>query len=119
MQVEVPALEVDLSEFASAHASGAMVVDVRQPYEYQRGHVAGASLIPLGELARRAGEIPAGEEVYVICATGSRSLSAAMHLIGRGHRAVSVRGGTLAWMRSGRPVVMGSDPGERSLGPDA
>lgn len=104
-------MEVDLSEFADAHSRGAVVVDVRQPHEYQLGHVAGASLIPLGELARRAAEIPAGKEVYVICATGSRSLAAAMHLIGRGHRAVSVRGGTLAWVRSGRPVVVGFEPG--------
>jgi hypothetical protein len=43
-------LEVDLDAFAVAHACGAVVIDLREPYEYASGHVPGARLIPLGSL---------------------------------------------------------------------
>jgi rhodanese-related sulfurtransferase len=43
-------LEVDLDAFAMAHACCAVVIDLREPYEYASGHVPGARLIPLGSL---------------------------------------------------------------------
>ena len=55
----------------------AVVVDVRETWEYARGHVPGARLISLGELARRAEELDPAAPVAVICATGGRSQSAA------------------------------------------
>ncbi len=102
-------IEVDLDAFAEAHSAGATVLDVRNPDEYEEGHVPGAVLLPLGELAGRLGEVPAADPLYVICAAGGRSLQAARALDGAGYRAVSVSGGTKAWVASGRPVVEGSD----------
>lgn len=99
--------EVDLDTFADAHAQGATVLDVRNPDEYQDGHVAGAVLIPLGELAARQAEIPTADPLYVICASGGRSLQAARALAGAGYRALSVAGGTKGWVAAGRPVVTG------------
>src|SRR3954447_5114383 len=98
-------LEVSLDTFAEAYGEGATVLDVRRPDEYQAGHVAGAVLIPLDELAARPHEIPRAEPLYVICAVGGRSLTAAGALVQAGYPAVSVAGGTRAWIEQGRPVV--------------
>jgi rhodanese-related sulfurtransferase len=103
-------LEVDLETFAGAHAAGAVVLDVRNPDEYESGHVAGAVLIPLGELAGRQDEIPEGDPVYVICAVGGRSLQATKAMVGAGYPAVSVKGGTKGWIELGHPVVTGTSP---------
>jgi rhodanese-related sulfurtransferase len=103
-------LEVDLETFAGAQAAGAVVVDVRNPDEYEAGHVPGAKLLPLGELAARQDEIPDGDPIYVICALGGRSLVATKALVGAGYHAVSVAGGTKAWIEQGRPFVTGDRP---------
>ena len=100
-------LEVDLDAFAIAHAGGAVVIDVREPYEYASGHVAGATLVPLASLPAHAAGLPSDQPVYIICATGNRSLAAARFLGGRGVDAKSVAGGTSRWMARGLPVVSG------------
>lgn len=79
-----------------------VVVDVREPWEYQRGHVPGALLIPLGQLASRFGELDPERPVAVICASGNRSQSAAALLGQNGFKTIyNVSGGTSAWKRSG------------------
>jgi rhodanese-related sulfurtransferase len=107
----VPSLEVDLETFSSAHASGATVLDVRNPDEYETAHVPGAVLIPLPELAARQEEIPDGDPLYVICAVGGRSLTATKALVDAGYNAVSVAGGTNGWIERGGPVVTGDSVG--------
>ncbi|MEV4701724.1 rhodanese-like domain-containing protein [Actinoplanes sp. NPDC049316] len=99
--------EVDLATFATRHGEGAVVIDVREPFEYASGHVPGAEAVPLSRLAARAGGLPRGVPVYVICASGNRSLMAAEHLRRAGVDAWSVAGGTAAWQRAGHPVVRG------------
>jgi rhodanese-related sulfurtransferase len=99
--------EVDLPAFAAAHAGGATVIDVREPYEYTAGHVPGARLVPMEQLPRHADELRRNAAVYVICASGNRSLAAADYLSRLGVRAYSVAGGTGGWQRSGRPLVRG------------
>lgn len=99
--------EVDTARLAIALAEGAVVIDVRMPDEYVKGHVPGAVLIPLPELGQRIDEVPAGEQVYVICAVGGRSLTAAQALNNAGRDTVSVAGGTRAWVAEGRPVHTG------------
>jgi rhodanese-related sulfurtransferase len=103
-------IEVDLDTFAAAHEAGAVVLDVRNPDEYESGHVSGAVLIPLPELGNRRDEIPEGDPVYVICAMGGRSLQATKAMVQAGYRAVSVVGGTKGWIEQGRPVVTGMSP---------
>jgi rhodanese-related sulfurtransferase len=109
MSDDFPSLEVDLDAFSEAHASGAPVLDVRNPDEYETAHVAGAFLIPLAELAARQDEIPDGDPLYVICAVGGRSLTAAKALVDAGYHAVSVAGGTNGWIERGWPVVNGAN----------
>ncbi|MEU4421557.1 rhodanese-like domain-containing protein [Actinoplanes sp. NPDC024001] len=98
--------EVDVVTFA-AHRDGAVVIDVREPFEYLSGHVPGAELVPLARLAARIGDLPKDRPVYVICASGNRSLTAAGLLHRAGIDAWSVAGGTAAWQRAGHPVVRG------------
>jgi rhodanese-related sulfurtransferase len=98
-------LEVDIPTFAAAQPGGATVIDVREPFEYAEEHVPGARLMPLGHLTSWVSELPAHSPVYVICASGARSLAAAEFLARAGIDARSVAGGTGAWRRSGRPVV--------------
>jgi len=105
-----PNLEVDLGAFATAHAAGATVLDVRNPDEYETAHVRGAVLIPLPELSARRDEIPAGDPLYVICAVGGRSLTAAKALVDAGYPAVSVAGGTNGWIEGGGVGVTGGEP---------
>ncbi len=99
--------EVGFDELADALASGALLVDVRMPDEYAVVHVPEAVLIPLPELATRAREVAKEGRVYVICASGGRSLVAAEALNQAGWDAVSVAGGTKGWATEGRPVSRG------------
>ncbi len=102
--------EIDVQRLAELQQEGAWVLDVRQPDEYEAGHVAGAHLIPLGELATRHTEVPTDREVYVICGHGGRSAAATEALNGAGYRAVNVAGGTQGWIAAGNPVVTGPVP---------
>jgi rhodanese-related sulfurtransferase len=99
--------EVDQASFAAALRDSAVVIDVREPYEYVTGHVPGARLVPVGQLTGAVAELPRTGRVYVICATGNRSLAAADFLAANGLDAWSVAGGTLAWSRNGNPLVPG------------
>lgn len=100
--------EIDLDTFAARRQDGAYVIDVREPDEYVGGHVPGALLMPLGTLAGRASALPADRPIFVVCASGNRSKRAAAALGQAGLEAISVSGGTSAWITSGRPVVTGS-----------
>nr|WSY56909.1 rhodanese-like domain-containing protein [Streptomyces sp. NBC_00886] len=101
------AREVTQETFAAAWGDGGLVVDVREAGEYAAGHVPGARLMPLRTVPARCGELPADRPVFVICASGNRSRSAADSMNSRGIDAYSVAGGTSAWARGGRPVVAG------------
>jgi rhodanese-related sulfurtransferase len=103
--------EVDIDQFAQAHAEGATVIDVREAREYVGGHVPGSELIPMGYVPSQMGRLSKDEPLYVICRSGNRSLAIADFLIASGYDARSVAGGTVAWVRSGRPVVEGREPG--------
>ncbi|MEO5981704.1 MAG: rhodanese-like domain-containing protein [Pedococcus sp.] len=102
--------EATLEEFATAHAEGATVIDVREGGEYVAGHVPGAVLVPMGQLPSRTGELDRSRAVYVVCASGNRSGAMTDYLVHTGFQALSVAGGTSAWVSSGRPVVTGLQP---------
>ena len=99
-------LEIDVEEFAASRGRG-FLVDVREPDEYVAGHVPGAVLIPMSQLANRLGEIDKSSPVFVICASGKRSSAMTDLLRSAGFDAVSLAGGTGAWERSGRPLEGG------------
>ena len=101
--------EVDIEAFAAAREGGALVLDVREAFEFAAGHVLGAQWIPLGMLPGSLGTLPRDREVMVICASGNRSQVGAELLTRAGFDAVSVRGGTAAWSQSGRELAVGTD----------
>jgi rhodanese-related sulfurtransferase len=82
-----------------------VVIDVREPFEWEAGHAAGAVHIPLGDLAARIDDVPREAPVYVICAAGGRSLQGAALLERHGIEAVNVTGGMTAWQQAGLPIV--------------
>ena len=106
--------EVGLEEVGAAWQDGATVLDVGNPGEYLEKHVPGAVLVPLPELGERLDDVPAGRPLYVICARGGRSRSAAEAMrLQLGWEVLNVSAGTEGWAESGRPLVAGPDPGER------
>ena len=82
------------------NAKRPLVIDVRQPEEYRRGHIIGSKLIPLGELGQRLKELPKDKEIVCVCASGSRSRSATKLLIREGYNAFDMSGGMLTWARA-------------------
>jgi rhodanese-related sulfurtransferase len=85
------------------------ILDVREPQEYsgELGHVAGSALIPLKELADRAGELQAhkGSPIVVVCRSGVRSTTAAAILEGLGFEHVfNMQGGMVDWNDRRLPV---------------
>lgn len=74
------------------------LIDVRQPKEYEAGHLAGAMLIPLKDLPDRLVGLDKNKPVLVYCAIGGRSKAAAQFLAGRDFREVyNLAGGIKAW----------------------
>lgn len=85
---------------------GAIVLDVREDKEYAAGHLANSRHIPVGQLDSRAGELPAGKPVVVVCASGSRSGRAAAALRKGGRADVfCLDGGVSGWQQAGLPLV--------------
>lgn len=77
--------------------SPVQLVDCRERWEWDLGHIRGAAHIPLGELPDRAEELDARMPIVVYCHAGVRSVHAALLLEQLGLRADSMRGGTEAW----------------------
>lgn len=106
---EVPSCSTEdlLQLTRAACVGGYLLLDVRQPEEYERGHLPGAELVPLGELPDRIAELPRDRTVVVYCRTGQRSAAATILLRDHGHpHAVNLVGGILAY----RGAVVGSRP---------
>lgn len=75
-----------------------LLLDVRQPEEYQAGHIPGATLIPLGELEFRFGELDRSSKIVTYCRAGHRSNAAAVELCRLGFKDVyHLAGGILGW----------------------
>jgi rhodanese-related sulfurtransferase len=103
----VPTIRVPELQEKRQNGRPPVVLDVRQPLEYRSGHIAGAKLIPLGDLDKRLNELPRDREIVCICATGHRSIPAANKLISAGYRAINLENGMLAWRAARLPVVKG------------
>lgn len=95
-----PPLEIEVETFDRCRRDDPppVVVDVREPWEVAICGFREAAVIPLGDLAGRAAEVPADRPVVVVCHTGLRSLRAAEFLRSRGRPLTSsLRGGVEAW----------------------
>jgi phage shock protein E len=81
------------------------LIDVREPYEYEAGHIPGITLIPMGDIASRLNEIPTDKEVIITCRSGNRSGQVADYLRAQGFTNVhNMEGGILAWEAAGFEV---------------
>jgi rhodanese-related sulfurtransferase len=102
-------LEVDVAEASRLRDAGAFVLDVREPSEWAVGHIPGATLIPLGQLASRTAEVPSDRQVVVVCHSGNRSAQGRDILLAAGFPSVtSMAGGMSAWTAAGNETVTGS-----------
>lgn len=100
--------EISVTEAASMRDAGAFILDVRQPEEWVEGHIPGATLIPLGELASRVSEVPQGQEIVVVCRSGNRSQQGRDILLQAGFEQVtSMAGGVNQWAAAGYDTVSG------------
>jgi len=81
-----------------------VIVDVREPHEWDIAHIEGARLIPLGELAARVHELDSADQIVLHCKTGARSARALEFLRGIGFRKLkNLKGGINAWAREVDP----------------
>ena len=96
--------EVSREEAQRLLGDGAQLVDVRADHEWEAGRIAGATHLPLDELAGRAGEIDQGRPVVVYCRGGNRSSMAAAALTAAGYDAVKLSEGIVGWSEQGLPL---------------
>jgi len=99
-------LEVSVDDADELRQAGALVLDVREPAEWATGHIEGATLISLGELEARVGELPRDRDIVVVCRSGNRSAQGRDVLLAAGFAAVtSMAGGMTDWIAAGLPVT--------------
>ena len=100
-----------LEELAGEHPGSVQILDVREPAEFTGplGHITGAVLIPLGELAERADELARDRPIVALCRAGGRSAQATIILQQAGFKDVAnLTGGMLRWRAEGHAVDGGS-----------
>jgi rhodanese-related sulfurtransferase len=85
--------------------SALFLLDVREPHEWEAGHIAGAVHIPMGELVERLAEVPHDRDVIAVCRSGNRSAAVTAYLTQAGWAVRNLDGGMLAWQEQGRPMV--------------
>jgi rhodanese-related sulfurtransferase len=83
---------------------GLTVLDVREPFEWEGGHIEGALHIPMNELPERIAEVGDGQTL-VVCKVGGRSGQVVGWLAEQGYDVVNLEGGMLDWAAAGRPMV--------------
>jgi rhodanese-related sulfurtransferase len=96
--------EVSRDEAQKLIGDGAQLVDVRADHEWEAGRIAGATHLPLAELAQRAGKIEKERPVIVYCRGGNRSSMAAAALADAGYDAVKLTEGITGWSEAGLPL---------------
>jgi len=81
------------------------VIDVREPYERDAGHIEHTRHVPLAELSAHAHSVERERAVVFYCRAGSRSLMAAQAFRAAGFDAYTMTGGLLRWAAEGRPLA--------------
>lgn len=85
--------------------SDVVVLDVREQWEYNEGHIPGVVHIPMNDIPGRLAEIPTDQTVIVTCRSGNRSGQVSAFLRDQGFTNIhNLNGGILAWQSAGLPV---------------
>lgn len=100
------AQEVTIDQLEQALAADAFVMDVREEWEFESGHVPNAHHIPLNSIPEQLTTLPREQQIWIICQSGGRSMTAANYLEAQGFDVVSVAGGTGSWIASGKQVSL-------------
>lgn len=91
---------------ADASRPRPQLVDVREPWEFERCHIAGARLMPMRGVPARLDELDPDAELVIVCHHGVRSHQVAMFLERQGfERVINLAGGVAAWARDVDPAM--------------
>jgi rhodanese-related sulfurtransferase len=83
---------------------GVVILDVREQYEWDDGHVPGSLHIPMAEIPSRYGELPADADLVVLCHVGARSARVTGWLNQQGIACRNLDGGIVAYAAAGLPI---------------
>ena len=105
---EPPVPEITVEDLKARQDRGDkfVLLDVREPFEYDIARIPGSTLIPLGELPSRMSELDSADEIVIHCKVGGRSAKALRQLQKAGFgKLLNVEGGILAWAERVDPSV--------------
>ena len=99
-------IDIDPAELAEwrERQPDLQVIDVRERYEREAGHIGGSRHIALAELSSQAPSVERERPVVFYCRVGARSEMAAQAFRTAGYEAYSMRGGLVRWAQEGRPL---------------
>lgn len=106
--ITIPEVTPEKMQEAAENKSGALIIDVRTPEEYARGHIASSQLIPIDDLPQKIADVVPDKNalVYVYCFSGSRSAPAVQLMLRTGYKNVyHMPSGLLAWRQKGFPLT--------------
>ncbi|WP_019626430.1 rhodanese-like domain-containing protein [Thioalkalivibrio sp. ALJT] len=97
---------VELRDYLQQTDTPPLLLDVREPWEFQRCHIEGSRLLPMGQIPSATGELDPGIETVVICHHGVRSRQVAWFLERTGFtNVINLTGGIDAWARDVDPAM--------------
>ncbi|HEY7891463.1 MAG TPA: rhodanese-like domain-containing protein [Solirubrobacteraceae bacterium] len=105
--VDLNKIDIEPAQLAgllAAEARGVQVIDVREPYEREAGHIAGTRHIPMAALSEQAATLQKERPVIFYCRVGARSTMAAQAFRAAGFQALSMSGGLVRWADEKRPL---------------
>ena len=107
MYAPIPAVDVKATS-EMKERDDVCVVDVREQWEYDVGHIPGVLHLPMSQIANRVGEIPSDKTLIIACKSGQRSGRVTSWLKHNGYEEVyNMQGGILAWDRASYAVETG------------
>ncbi|HEX3707538.1 MAG TPA: rhodanese-like domain-containing protein [Mycobacteriales bacterium] len=97
--MDVPAINAD------ELTSDMVLLDVREPVEWDAGHAVGAVHIPMHDVPARVNELPAGADLVIVCHIGGRSAQVTSWLNSHGITCRNLIGGMVAYAATGKPLA--------------
>lgn len=85
----------------------AIVLDIRDAKEFEKGHISGAFNIPMARLEERASELDQDKTIILVCKMGQTAGSAGKLLMEKGLSTVRLKGGMMDWQGNNLPLVRG------------